>query len=60
MSAQTQQQAEIAVAELRSYIALYDGVDPAPGSHTALQLDAARQAVAAYDAVQQHLVPKTD
>jgi hypothetical protein len=52
MNGQVEQDAEVAVAELRLFLAAYEDVDIVPGSRTAKQLDAARRAVAAYDAVQ--------
>jgi hypothetical protein len=45
-------EAAVSVRELRRFIASLEGVDVEPGSETALQLDAARRAVAAYDEVQ--------
>ena len=52
MDAQTQQEAEVAVAQLRQIISLYEGADLAEDSPAVKQLDAARRAVAAYDAAQ--------
>jgi hypothetical protein len=49
VSAEVKQEAEVAVAELRLFISLYDGFELVPGSRMAKQLDAARRAVAAYD-----------
>ena len=43
------EQAETAVQELRLFISLYEGAPPQPGSRTALQLEAARKAVAGYE-----------
>ena len=54
MNGQVEQDAEVAVAELRLFLAAYEHVD-VPDSRTAKQLDAARRAVAAYDAVQSAL-----
>jgi hypothetical protein len=50
MDVQTKQETEVAVAQLRLFIAAYEDSEPIPGSRTARQLDAARSAVAAYDA----------
>ena len=59
MTAQTQREAEVAVAELRLLISMYDDADLAPDSRIARQLDAARRAVAEYDAVVKHFTAKT-
>jgi hypothetical protein len=59
MTPKTQREAEVAVAELRLFVSLYDYADLAPDSRIARQLDAARRALAGYDAVQQHSAAKT-
>jgi hypothetical protein len=50
-----EQDAEVAVAELRLFLAAYEDVDAVPDSRTAKQLYAARRAVAVYDAAQSAL-----
>ncbi len=50
-----QQEAEVAVAELRLFISLYEGIELVPGSRIAKQLEAARRAVAAYEEVEKAL-----
>jgi hypothetical protein len=49
VSAEVKQEEELAVEELRLFISLYEGVELAPGSRAARQVEAARRAVAAYD-----------
>jgi hypothetical protein len=51
VSAEVKQEAEVAVAELRLFMSLYDGVELVPDSRTAKQLEAAQRTVAAYDDV---------
>jgi hypothetical protein len=55
MNTQVEQDAEVAVAQLRLFLAAYEDVDVVPDSRTAKQIDAARRAVAGYDAVQSAL-----
>jgi hypothetical protein len=43
------EEVEAAVSELRAFIAEHADSVPEPGSRTALQLEAARRAVASYD-----------
>jgi hypothetical protein len=52
VSVRAEEEAAIAVRELRRLIAIYDGIDLEPGSEIAAKLDAARRAVAAYEDVQ--------
>jgi hypothetical protein len=46
------EQAEMAVKELRLFISLYEGAELPPESRIARHLEAARRAVAGYDAVE--------
>jgi hypothetical protein len=55
VSAAAKQEAEVAVAELRLFVSLYEDAELVPGSRTAKQLEAARRAVAAYDQVEKLL-----
>jgi hypothetical protein len=55
MGDQVKEEAEMAVEELRLFISLYEGVELAPGSRAARQVEAARRAVAAYDEVERAL-----
>ena len=48
-------EAETAVKELRLFISLYEGVDLYPESRKARQLEAARRAVAAFEAVERQV-----
>jgi hypothetical protein len=50
--APAEQEAAIAVRELRRFISLCEETEVEPSSEIATQLDAARRAVAAYDEVQ--------
>jgi hypothetical protein len=52
MSVPSEDEAAVAVRELRLFIARFDTADVEPGSKIAAKLDAARRAVAAYDEVQ--------
>ena len=52
MGGKTKRPDEIAVKELRLFLSLYRGVDVAPDSRLARQLDAARKAVAGYEEIQ--------
>ena len=55
VSAAAKQEAEVAVAELRLFISLYEDAELVRGSRTAKQLEAARRAVSAYDEVEKLL-----
>jgi hypothetical protein len=55
MSARAKEEAELAVAELRLFVSLYEGVDLVLSSRAAKQLEAARRALAAYDEVEERL-----
>jgi hypothetical protein len=59
VSAQGEREAEVAVEELRLFISLYKDVEVAPGSRIARQLEAARRAVAGYEAVERKLAART-
>ena len=52
-------EAEASVRELRHVLSVYEEVDLPPGSRLAEQLERARWAVAAYDALDRHLEAST-
>lgn len=54
-----EQDAEIAVKELRLFISRYEGVELRPDSRIARQLEVARKAVAGYDEVQRRVRSRT-
>jgi len=56
MRVKLKQDGDDAVKELRLFISLYEGVEFAPDSRIARKLEAARRAVAEYDAVDQERV----
>jgi hypothetical protein len=55
VSAEAKEEAAVAVEQLRQFVALYDGVVVEPDSHIAHQLEAAQQAVSAYERVESKL-----
>jgi hypothetical protein len=59
VSARGKREAEVAVEELRLFISLYKDVELAPDSRMARQLEAARRAVAAYEAGERRLAAQT-
>jgi len=54
-TARVEAEATVAVKELRLFISLYENVTLHPESRRARQLEAARRAVAAYEAVEREL-----